>query len=254
MARSERAKQLEAEQKAAAQAEKLRKKQSNNPDDWGRVRQIVETFKMTRQHDKPMLWLVLGSAVASLAVGVVVGLAVGPLWAWLPMGIMLAALSAMTVLAWRARLAAYKRFDGQPGSAEVAMNLLPKKWLKSPAISLTRYQDVVHRVVGPPGIVLIGEGQAGRVRQLLATETKKHESVRQGVPVTTVVVGKESNQVPLNRLNRHLRQLPKAVRQSQVSELQSRLKALDAARPKMPLPRGPLPTNVKGARQALRGH
>ncbi|MDR1386864.1 MAG: DUF4191 domain-containing protein [Propionibacteriaceae bacterium] len=253
MARSERAKQLEAEQKAAARAEKLRRKSSNNPDDWGRIRQIVETFKMTRQNDRPMLWLVLGAIVLSLGLGVTVGLLVGPLWAWLPLGTMTALLGAMTVLAWRARIAAYKRFEGQPGSAEVAMNLLPKKWLKSPAIALTRYQDVVHRVVGPPGVVLIGEGQAGRVRQLLATEAKKHEAIRQGIPVTVVVLGQEANQVPLKRLTKHLRRLPKAVRPAQISELQSRLKALDAARPKMPLPRGPLQTNVKGARQALRG-
>jgi hypothetical protein len=124
--------------------------------------------------------------------------------------------------------------------------------LKHPVVTMNRHQDVIHRVVGPPGIVLIGEGQAGRVRQLLASEQKKHESIQQGVPVSVVVVGHEDNQVPLNKLTNYLRRLPKAVKPAQVTQLQSRLKALDAVRPKLPMPRGPLP-NMKGARQALRG-
>jgi hypothetical protein len=249
---SERAKQLAAEQKADAKAAKLRKKTSTNPADWGRIRQIVETVKVTRQTDPASTWLLLGALIVPIIAFSLVAWLVGPIFVWAPFGPLVGLLAAMLTLTWRAKVGAYKRYEGQPGAAEVAMNLLPKNWLKHPVIAMTRYQDIVHRVVGPPGIVLIGEGQAGRVRQLLASEAKKHESVQQGIPVTVIVMGKESNQVPLQRLTAHLRHLPKAIKPAQVTELKSRLKALDAVRPKVPIPRGPMPT-MKGARQAMRG-
>jgi hypothetical protein len=249
---SERAKQLAAEQKAAAKAAKLRKKNSDNPADWGRMRQIVQTVKVTRQSDPISTWLMLGGLLVPIIVFSLIAWLIGPPLIWAPFGPLIGLLAAMYILTWRAKVGAYKRYEGQPGAAEVAMNLLPKTWLKHPVITMNRYQDVVHRVVGPPGIVLIGEGQAGRVRQLLASEQKKHESIQQGIPVTTVVVGREANQVPLDKLTRWLRKLPKAIKPAQVTQLQSRLKALDAIRPKVPMPRGPMP-NPKGARQALRG-
>ena len=103
-----------------------------------------------------------------------------------------------------------------------------------------------------PGIVLVGEGNPSRTRALLATETKKHEQVAYGVPVTTVLVGKDQGQVPLENLQKHLEKLPKALQPHQLTEVKQRLKALDAMRPKLPVPRGPMPT-MKGVNRAMRG-
>ena len=52
---SEKAKQLAAEQKAAAKAEKLRKKNSDDPRDWGRVKQVVEAYQRTAEVDPAVL-------------------------------------------------------------------------------------------------------------------------------------------------------------------------------------------------------
>jgi hypothetical protein len=38
-----------------------------------------------------------------------------------------------------------------------------------------------------------------------------------------------------------------------MSELVYKLKALDAMRPAAPMPRGPVPTSMKGSRKAMRG-
>jgi hypothetical protein len=43
------------------------------------------------------------------------------------------------------------------------------------------------------------------------------------------------------------------VKPAEQTDLLMRLKALDAQRPKVPLPRGPMPTNMKGMRGNLRG-
>ena len=171
-------------------------------------------------------------------------------------GLGLAVLLPMIVLVRRAKKATYRRYAGQAGSAEVAMQMLPKKWVSTPAIAANRNRDVIHRTLGPGGLVLIGEGEPGRVRQLLASEVKKHERVAYGVTVTTVIMGNKDGQVPLDKLADHIRKLPKALQPNQITDIRQRLRALDALRPPVPVPKGPMPTNprqVKGARQAMRG-
>ncbi|MDR2929951.1 MAG: DUF4191 domain-containing protein [Propionibacteriaceae bacterium] len=250
---SERAKKLEAEQKAAVKAEKLRKRNSNDPKDWGQLRQFFEAFKITREYDKALVWLMLGAFVVVVAIFVLVGVfLVNPWWMWLIFGILFGLLAAMYVMSWRAKGAMFRRYADQPGAAEVGLNLLPKTWVKNPVIAVDRHQNIVHRAVGPGGIVLVGEGQPGRVREMLATEEKRHLSIKYNVPVTLMVVGPADNQVPLNQLDKRIKKLPKVIKASQVTEITSRLKALDGARPRMPIPKGPMPT-MRGARSALRG-
>ena len=146
--------------------------------------------------------------------------------------------------------------EGSAGSAEVALQMLPKQWISTPVIAANRNRDVVHRTLGPGGLVLIGEGEPGRVRQLLAGEVKKHERVAYGLPVVTIIMGDKDGQVPLARLADHIRKLPKTLQPNQITDIKQRLRALDAVRPPVPMPKGPMPTSsrqVKGARQAMRG-
>jgi hypothetical protein len=108
-------------------------------------------------------------------------------------------------------------------------------------------------VVGPPGIVLVGEGNANRVRGLLATERRKHERVVADVPVHDLVCGNGEGQVPLPKLVRHVQKLGREVKPAEMTDILNRLKALDATRSNIPLPKGPVPTSMKGLRQNMRG-
>jgi|BarGraNGADG00212_1021973.scaffolds.fasta_scaffold61863_1 Domain of unknown function (DUF4191) len=250
---SERAKQLAADQKATKKAEQLRRKNSTDPKDWGQVRQIIEVYKVTTEHD-PRANLFMGGALAlCIVVFLIIGIFLKPWWLYLIFGVLFGVLAAMSILTWRAKTATYKRYEGQKGSAEVAMSMLGKEWVKSPVITANRQLDIVHRVVGPGGIVLIGEGDPGRVRAMLATEAKKHEQVKYGVKVTTLVMGDRENQVPLGKLADHIKKLPKIIKTAEITDISNRLRALDSMRPKLPLPKGPMPTSAKGARQAVRG-
>lgn len=250
---SERAKALAAEQKAIKQAEKERRKTSTNPADWGRFRQMREVYRVTAEHDKRAPLMMLGAFVGSILLLSLVGIWLKPWWTWPILGVLVGFTAALAILTWRAKTAALKRYEGQAGSAEVALGMLPKEWKSTPAITATRHLDVIHRAVGPGGIVLVGEGDPGRVRALLATETKKHETVKYGTHVTSIVMGDRPNQVPLTKLTDHIKKLPKILSTAEIAELSSRLKALDAVRPRLPMPKGPMPTSGKGARQALRG-
>lgn len=240
----------------AKKAEKARKKASTDPADMGRIRQIVRAYQVTHEFDRPLPYLLLAAFLLPLAGAITIGVLTDQLLNLIFVGLGIAVLLPMIVLVRRAKAATYKRYAGQAGSAEVALSMLPKKWVSSPVIAANKSQDVVHRTLGPGGLVLVGEGEPGRVKALLASEVRKHERVAYGVPVTTVVMGSKSGQVPLDKLADHIRKLPKTLQPAQITDIRQRLRALDAVRPNLPVPKGPMPTNprqVKGARQAMRG-
>ena len=252
---SEKAKELAAKQKADVKAAKLAKKNSTDPRDWAWYRQLFQTYKVTAEVDPQLNWLLLAIFLGCIVVALLVGILwLPPWWMWLLLGFMAGVTGALYLLLDRAKKATFTRYAGQPGSAEVALSMLDKKkWFYSPVITATRQLDVVHRAVGPGGIVLIGEGAASRVKSLLATEAKKHEQVAYGVAVTTIVMGDAEGQVPLAKLADHIKKLPKKLESSQVTDVKARLRALDAVRPKVPIPRGPMPS-MKGVNRAMRGH
>ncbi len=251
---SERAKALAAKQKAEAKAEKLRKKQSNDPKDWGYFRQIKETYKITAQFDKALPWWLGGAFVGSIVVFLVLGFVLRSPIIWGLLGVSVGLLLASLILLQRAKRAAYKRYEGQAGSAEVALGMLNKKWIASPAIAATRNRnsaDVVHRALGPGGLILIGEGSPKHLKPLLASEKRRHEQVAYGVDVIVIQMGKGGGQVPLDKLAAHIQKLPKKLSKAKIAEVETRLKALDAMRPTMPIPKGPI--SMKGAHRAMRG-
>ena len=102
--------------------------------------------------------------------------------------------------------------------------------------------------------VLVGEGTSHhRVRQLLATEQRKHERVASEVPIHTLVCGRGEDEIPLPKLVRHVSKLGRSVKPAEMTDILQRLKALDAQRGKLPLPKGPIPTSMKGMRSQQRG-
>ena len=66
-----------------------------------------------------------------------------------------------------------------------------------------------------------------------------HEQVAYGVSVVTIQMGKGAGQVPLDQLAKHIKKLPKQLTPAKVGEVNQRLRALDAMRPKAPIPKGP---------------
>ncbi|KQQ41398.1 DUF4191 domain-containing protein [Nocardioides sp. Leaf307] len=228
------------------------------PEAMSRRKQFAETYKITKRTDPKIgLWLLLAFVVAAT-----VGFAIfwilpgsGALaWVLSTIGALLfGSLAALIVFGRRAQSSAYGQMEGQPGAAAAALRMLRRGWTTTPAVAFTRQQDVVHRVVGPPGIVLIGEGNAHRTRQLLTAERRKHERVAGGAPIHEVVCGREEGQVPLPKLVKHVQKLGRQVKPAEITDILNRLKALDANRSAVPLPKGPVPTNMKGMRQNMRG-
>jgi hypothetical protein len=219
----------------------------------GRIRQIIQAYRITKKQDKHIgLVLLAWFLGVGLLVGAVGWFLIHPVFG-IVMGVLTGFTAMMVVFGRRAERAAYAQVEGQTGAAAGALQMLRRGWTVKPAIAATKNQDVVHRVVGRPGLILVGEGQASRVRQLLAAEKKKHARVAGEVPVYDIVVGSGDDTLPLSKLVRHIRKLPKNIKPAEMTELVQRLRALDAMRPQAPLPKGPVPTSAKGSRRAMQG-
>jgi len=230
----------------------------NPADDMSRRAQFVETYRMTKKSDRWIGLILLGTFL-------VVGAAGAALFVVLPGsgfieyvlaivgGLMFGLLAMLIVFGRRAQKAAYSQMEGQPGAAAGALRMLRRGWKTDPMVGFTKQQDFIHRVVGPPGIILIGEGNPNRMRQLMATEKKKHERVAGDAPVHEVWCGNGEGQVPLPQLVKHVQKLGRQVKGPELTDILNRLKALDAQRSLMPIPKGPVPTSMKGMRGNLRG-
>lgn len=213
---------------------------------FARTRQIGQAYKLASRTDKRLGLYTFGSAGLVIAVSVLVGVLVGPVWFWLALGLPLAFLLGTIIFTRRAEAAVYKQIEGQPGAAASALQSLRKGWIVEPAIAVNRQQDVVHRVVGKPGIILVGEGtSAGRVRNLLGQEHKRHARIAADVPIHELVVGNDEGQVPLRKLGRTVQKLPKAITPPEMTEVRNRLRAMPSGANQLPIPKGPLPKNVK---------
>ncbi len=211
-----------------------------------RFRQIGQAYKVASRTDKRLGLYTFGSAALVLLVAGVLAWLVGPAWFWVAIGLPLAFLVGSIIFGRRAERAVYQQIEGRVGAAASALQSLRRGWFVEPAIAVNRQQDVVHRVVGKPGIILVGEGaSAGRVRNLLVQETRRHARIVHDVPIVEVIVGRADGQVPLPSLARHIQKLPKKLSPPQITEVRNRLRAMPSGVNQIPIPKGPLPKNVK---------
>jgi hypothetical protein len=229
------------------------------PEKQGRVKQLFETYGMAKRSDPKLGLWIAGSFVVAALVGLVVfGLVTGHNsvigWILTAVGsLMMGVLAALVVFSRRAQKAAYAQMDGQVGAAAGALRLLKRGWRLDTAIAFNKQQDVVHRVVGPPGVVLVGEGNSGRAKALLTSERRRHERVIAEVPVHEIICGNGEGQVPLPKIAKHIQKMKRQVKPAEITDVLARLKAIDASRPAVPMPKGPVPTSMKGMRGSFRG-
>ncbi|MBA8955824.1 DUF4191 domain-containing protein [Actinomadura namibiensis] len=208
----------------------------------GRFKQIRMVAGLLKQADPKALPIVFGAALATLVVVILIGLLIDQLWFFIPLGVLAAFAVGMIIFGQRAQKAQYKMIAGQPGAAAAILKNMRGNWSVTEAVAGNRNLDMVHRVVGRPGVVLVSEGPRNRVGQLLGAEKKRLSRAAQQVPIYDVQVGDEEGQIPVDRLQRHLMKLPRNLTKGQVAELNDRLQALPRA---MPMPKGPVP---RGAR------
>ena len=221
-----------------------------------RRQQLIQTYRMARTTDRRIGLYTFGTFVLGALLGFAViyflpGDGLLSLILSIVGAILFGLLGAIIVFGRRAQAAAFHQMEGKPGAAASALQMLRRGWKTDPVVGFTKQQDIVHRVVGPPGIVLVGEGNPNRLKTLMATERRKHERVLPETPIHEVVCGRGEGEVPLPKLVKHVTKLGRNVKPAEITDILARLKAIDAQRGVVPMPKGPMPT--KGMRGQQRG-
>jgi len=217
-------------------------KRQKRRDTW---RSMGQAFTLTRRQDPKFLpYLILFPVLAAAAIYLIALLITGSAVIGIPFAVFALLIVAMLVFSRRAQTAMYSQAEGQPGAAGwLLQQQLKGDWRLTQGVAGTASMDAVHRLVGRPGIVLIGEGAPHRVRGLIAQEKKKIARVAGDTPIYDVTVGTGEGDVRLGKLNRYLVKLPSNLSKGEVSTLEKRLAALGG--PRAPLPKGPMPQGAK---------
>jgi len=204
-----------------------------------RFQTFRDAYAVTKQV-KPWISIALiATFLVTWAIGIGIGVAIDqPVYlgfVFLP----IALLAAMLLFTRQAGSAAYVSIEGQMGAGASVLMAIRKGWTTTPAVAVSRNQDMVHRSVGRAGIVISGEG-SDSVKQMMSDERKKAERFAPGVPVIEILIGNEENRVPIRKLQKEMRRLPKKLTAHQMREVRARLKAVGGM--SMPIPKGPMPT------------
>jgi hypothetical protein len=123
------------------------------------------------------------------------------------------------------------------------LNAIRGAWFVTPAVGVDKNQNMVHRVVGRPGIILVGEGSRPGV--LLAEQRKAHARFAQGVPIHELIVGE--GDLTISNLQKTVKKISKSLRPAEVTEVRKRLEALPKTA--LPIPKGPMPQGRKMSRR-----
>lgn len=208
-------------------------------------RNLRQAFTLTRQNDPRFLpYLILFSVLAAAIAYVVVLLLTDSYVFGIPIAVLFAVFVGMLVFSRRAQRSMFTQAEGQTGAAGwMLQQQLRGDWRLTQAVAGTTQLDAVHRLVGRPGVVLVGEGAPHRLRGLIAQEKKRTARVVGDTPIYDITVGTGEGDIRLAKLNRYLLKLPANLSKEQVGALEKRLAALGGA--KAPLPQGPMPQGAK---------
>ncbi|GAB4082970.1 DUF4191 domain-containing protein [Modestobacter muralis] len=205
----------------------------------GQAGMMRQAYKLTYKNDPKLPWVMLIAFVAVFAVIELIGVLLSSPLVFLPFAILFGLLAALIVFGRRAQGSAYRQVEGQPGAASWVLEGMRGDWRVSAGVAGTRELDALHRVLGRPGIILVGEGNPQRVRGLIAAEKRRMAKVVGDTPIYDVVVGDGEGQVPLKKLSTHVMKLPRNLDGAEVNSLGKRMAALGTQR--LPMPGGPLP-------------
>ena len=248
--------------KAAAKAAKKEQRAAKRAKGKATRSQLKQAFDIQRKRDKALIPIMLACVLGGGLLFFLLGLWWGAKWFWLIMGLILGAVLAMFIFSRRLEKSMYDEVGDTPGAAgwtlENMRNTMGIVWLTKTGVQANTHMDTVHRVVGNPGVVLVGEGDPNRLKPLMAKEHKRVERLLAGVPVYEVYAGEGEGQVRNRDLQKHLLKMPKNYQKDEVYSLNSKLEAMDSRnRPgQIPgLPGGPMPKqaqNMSGMNRKMR--
>lgn len=195
MAKTRKPAELKASKAEAKAARKAASKQ--------RRTQLWQAFQMQRKEDSRLLPYMVGAFLLVVAASVAVGLLLGGFskWLFIVFGVVLGVLVAFIIFGRRTQKSIYRKAEGQAGAGAWVLENMRGKWRVTKTVAVNGHFDAVHRVIGRPGVIFVGEGSPARVKSLLAQEKKRTARLVGVVPIYDVVIGDGEGEVPLASWN-----------------------------------------------------
>lgn len=220
----------------------------------GRLKQMVQVFKMTIRYDRTALWWMILAFLGPVAAAVVLAFVLSRdniigFVLYVVTGLLGGLLVFLIVLGRLAEKAAYSQIAGQPGAVgAVLKSSLRRGWTASemPISVSPKTQDAVYRAVGRGGIALIGEGPRSRTQRMLEDERRNVARILPNVPITFLYVGPDPESTSLHKLPGKLRSIKTVLRKAEVIAVSNRLNSL--GRNGLPIPKGMDPTKARAPR------
>ncbi len=219
--------------------EKREKKVRKTPE-W--IKTLRQAYSVTREARPILPILLLAIFVGVMAIGIGIGIAVDRTLYISLMTIPFALIITLFSFSRIAEGAAYASIAGQAGAGASVLMSIRKGWTTTAGVQVARNQDLVHRSLGRAGVVITGEG-SNNVRVMMTDERRKMERFLSGVPIHEILVGDEEGRIPLRKIQKHLKKLPKKLTKTQLREARAREKSLGGM--KLPMPKGPMPNMRK---------
>lgn len=235
----------EKENKKAARAAKRAQGKQTRAQMW-------QAFKLQRKRDKKLVPYMLLAFLVPIILFLLLSLVWGWWWLNLITGILFGVMLALFVFTRRLQAGVYDQIEGEAGAAAWALTNMRDgigmKWITETGVASNAHMDAVHRVVGTPGIVLVGEGKSHRLKPMMAQERRKLARILGNTPIYDVIVGEGENEVPIKKLQNHLMRLPRNIKKNEVDALNGRVASISRLNnPMNAIPKGPLP---KGGQMA----
>lgn len=214
---------------------------------------LADAYRITKRSYPWIGWLLAALLIGFTALGILFAALAQSGWIlWSLSGLLTGLLACVITLSILVRKAMYSQIEGTVGSVYAVLSQIKRGWIVSEQpIAANREQDLVWRVIGRPGVVLITEGPTQRVSELAQAERKKISRVMHNVPVHILNVGTNEGQLRLAELDRALRKMKNVLTAAEVPSVDARLRALSAKA--APIPKGIDPAKARPSRRALRG-
>ena len=121
-----------------------------------------------------MLAIVLAVPLIVLILCLLASISVGRTIFYIIIASSVGMLLATTLLTRLANKAMYKQLEGVKGNVYAILRSIKRGWIvEEEPVAFNRKQDLVYRLVGRPGIVLISEGPSSRAGELLNEQERK---------------------------------------------------------------------------------
>jgi len=170
---------------------------------------------------------------------------------WAVLAIVTGYLTLLLTMTRRANSAIFKKYENEPGRISITVGTLTRRRWKGnnqPVAVNARTKDMVFRIVGPAGVVLMAEGSRTSAKALLEEERRKVQRLATGVTVHTFYSAQDGDGVPLSQLHKKVSKLKRTLNRAEITAVQNRLASIDS-RSGLPIPKGVDPMKMKGSRR-----